>query len=242
MTTILDPASTRYGELVARAVRICVAAKVMDFNGHVSGRDEHDPNVMWINNRHSSRSTLTAKDIVPFDLAAGRRIGEGIEPPSEWYIHAEVYKRRPDVHGIVHSHPEFVRTLSAVGEKLRPVDAIGAFLPEDGAPVFDTPVLINTAARGEAMAKALGNAPALMLRQHGAVVTGFSIENAVVRMICAEENAKMQYQSLQIGKPRYLHGEELKTIASEGGGQHGTTKYWTYWEETARKAGALAGL
>src|SRR5579875_1209607 len=222
MTTTLHPGPTRYAELVARAVRICVAAGVMDFNGHVSARDENDPNIMWINNRHASRSTLTAADIVPFDIAAGKRIGEGIEPPSEWYIHAEIYKRRPDVGGIVHSHPEYIRTLSAVGVRLRPVDAIGAFLPEDGAPVFD--------------------APALMLRQHGAVVTGFSVENAVVRMICAEANAKMQYQALQIGEPRYLHGEELKTVASEGGGRHGTTKYWTYWEETARNMGALVGL
>jgi L-fuculose-phosphate aldolase len=242
MTTTLNPASTHYAEFIARAVRICVAAQVMDFNGHVSGRDENDPNVMWINNRHASRSTLTADGVVPFDIAAGKRIGDGIEPPSEWYIHAEVYKRRPDVKGIVHSHPEFIRTLSAVGQALRPVDAIGAFLPEGGTPVFDTPVLINTAARGQAMAQALGDATALVLRQHGAVVTGFSIENAVVRMICAEANAKMQYQALQLGTPAYLHGEELKTVASEGGGPHGTKKYWTYWEETARKAGALEGL
>src|SRR5579884_3866970 len=127
MTTTLHPGPTRYAELVARAVRICVAAGVMDFNGHVSARDENDPNIMWINNRHASRSTLTAADIVPFDIAAGKRIGEGIEPPSEWYIHAEIYKRRPDVGGIVHSHPEYIRTLSAVGVRLRPVDAMGPF-------------------------------------------------------------------------------------------------------------------
>jgi ribulose-5-phosphate 4-epimerase/fuculose-1-phosphate aldolase len=92
------------------------------------------------------------------------------------------------------------------------------------------------------MADALGDAPAVVLRQHGAVVVGDSAENAVVRMVCAELNAKMQYQALQVGKPRYLHGEELKTIASEGGGKHGTTKYWTYLEETARKLGAFEGL
>lgn len=242
MTTTLHPDSTRYADLVARAVRICVAANIMDFNGHVSARDEHDPNVMWINNRHASRSTLTAADIVPFDIAAGRRIGEGIEPPSEWYIHAEVYKRRPDVHGIVHSHPEYIRTLSAVGERLRPIDMVGSGLPEEGAPLFDTPVLINTAARGEAMAKALGDAPVLMLRQHGAVAAGFSVENAVVRMYCAEANARMQYNALQIGQPRYLHGEELKTLSGEGGGQHATTKYWTYLAGTAEKDGAFEGL
>jgi L-fuculose-phosphate aldolase len=242
MTTTLDPASTRFTDLIARAIRICVEADVMDFNGHVSGRDENDPNVIWINNRHASRSTLTAAEIVPFDIVAGKRIGEGIEPPSEWHIHAEVYKRRPDVRGIVHSHPEYVRTLSAIGETVRPIDQIGSYLPENGAPTFDSPVLINTAARGDAMAKALGHAPALVLRQHGAVVTGFSVENAVVNMIRLEANARLQYQALQLGKPRYLHGEELKTLSSEGDGKHGTTKYWTYWEETARKNGALAGL
>jgi ribulose-5-phosphate 4-epimerase/fuculose-1-phosphate aldolase len=242
MATTLNPVSTHYGDLIARAVRICVSAQVMDFNGHVSARDDSDPNVMWINNRHASRSTLTAAGVVPFDIAAGKRIGDGIEPPSEWHIHAEIYRRRPEIRGIVHSHPDFIRTLSAVGEKLRPVDAIGAYLPEEGAPTFDTPVLINTPARGSAMADALGDAPAVVLRQHGAVVVGDSAENAVVRMVCAELNAKMQYQALQVGKPRYLHGEELKTIASEGGGKHGTTKYWTYLEETARKLGAFEGL
>jgi ribulose-5-phosphate 4-epimerase/fuculose-1-phosphate aldolase len=242
MATILDPVSNKYGDLVARGVRICNAAGVMDYNGHVSARDEDDPNVMWINNRHASRSTLTAADIVPFDIAAGRRIGEGIEPPSEWYIHAEIYKRRPDVRGIVHSHPEYIRTLSAAGRALRPVDAMGAFLPEGGAPMFDSPVLINTQARGEAVAKALGDAPAIVLRQHGFVVLGESAEEAVIRLIASEVNAKLQYQALQIGQPHYLAGSELKSVGGELGGKHGTTKHWTYWEETARKMGALEGL
>jgi ribulose-5-phosphate 4-epimerase/fuculose-1-phosphate aldolase len=242
MATTLNPVSTRYGDLIARAVRICVKAEVMDYNGHVSARDEGDPNVMWINNRHSSRSTLTAADVVPFDIAAGKRIGEGIEPPSEWYIHAEIYKRRDDVRGIVHSHPQYIRTLSAIGETLRPIDQVGAYLPEDGAPAFDSPVLINTPARGVAMAKALGEASIVVLRQHGVVVVGVSVENAVVRLVSAEINAKLQYQMLQVGKPRYLQGEELKTLATEGGGAHGTTKYWTYLEETARQGGAFEGL
>jgi L-fuculose-phosphate aldolase len=241
-TTLLDPRTSRYGDLIARAVRICNAANVMDFNGHVSARDSDDPNVMWINNRHASRSTLTADDIVPFDIVANARIGPGIEPPSEWHIHAEIYRRRADVGGIVHSHPPYILTLSSAGQKLKPLSSIGCFIPEAGAPVFDSPVLINTPQRGVGMANAMGDAPVVVLRQHGTVTTGAYAEEAVVRMICAEENAKIQYQALQIGTPTYFHGEELRLMQGEHGGAHGVKKYWTYWSETAHKLGALEGL
>ena len=242
MTTTLDPASTRYGDLIARAVRICNNANVMDRNGHVSQRDESDPNVFWINNRHASRSTLTAADIVPFDIRAGRRVGEGIEAPSEWHIHREIYRRRPDVKGIVHSHPEYINTLSCVGQRLRPLIPAGAFLPEDGAPVFDSAVLINSEARGIGMADAMGDALVVVLRQHGTVIVGGSAEEAVIRMIGAEDNAKIQYQALQIGTPTYFAGEQLKVQRGEQGGPHGVKKSWHYAEETASRNGALDGL
>jgi L-fuculose-phosphate aldolase len=241
-TQLPDPRTSRYGDLIARAVRICTAVGVMDFNGHVSARDADDPNVMWINNRHASRSTLTAEDIVPFDIAAGRRIGEGIEPPSEWHIHAEIYRRRPDAGGIVHSHPPYILTLSAAGQRIKPLTSTATFIPEAGAPVFDSPVLINTPARGVGMAEKLGDAPIVVLRQHGTVTVGGYAEEAVTRMICAEENAKIQYQALQIGTPTYFHGEELRLMMSEHGGPHAVKKYWHFHEESAQKNGALAGL
>ena len=242
MTQTLDPTSTRYGDLIARAVRICNAAAVMDFNGHVSARDESDPNIFWINNRHASRSTLTAADIVPVDIRAGQRVGEGIEPPSEWRIHREIYRRRPEAGGIVHSHPPYLLTLSSAGQTLRPLISTGAFIPEGGAPVFDSAVLINTEARAIGMADAMGDADVCVLRQHGTVIVGGYAEEAVVRLICAEDNARAQYQALQIGTPTYFYGEELKVMAREHGGKHGIRKYWHYYEETASRSGALAGL
>lgn len=242
MTQALAPSPTKYGDLIARAVRICNAANVMDFNGHVSARDESDPNIFWINNRHASRSTLTAADIVPFDITAGRRVGEGIEPPSEWHIHRELYRRYPNAGGIVHSHPEFILTLSAAGHKLKPMTSIGTFIPEAGAPMFDSAVLINTEVRGKGMADAIGDSPIGVLRQHGTVTVGAYAEEAVVRMICAEENARVQYQALQIGTPLYMHGKELEGMKLEHGGAHAVKKYWHYYEETARRTGALDGL
>lgn len=243
MTQTLDGTSTKYGDLIARAVRICNVAGVMDFNGHVSARDETDPNVFWINNRHASRSTLTAADIVPFDIAAGKRIGEGPEPPSEWPIHTEIYRKRADVRGIVHAHPELTVSLSAAGQALKAITqqgVIGADLPEAGAPVFDSPEQIKTAERGKALADSLGTAAIVILRQHGVVTVGGCIEQAVVRMICAETAARQLHQALQVGTPRYIAGDEWSALAGvKGASSHGTRKLYAYYEETARKSGAL---
>jgi ribulose-5-phosphate 4-epimerase/fuculose-1-phosphate aldolase len=235
-------ASSQVADRIARAVRICNAAKVMDMNGHVSARDPDRPGVMWINSRKASRSTLTAGDVVPFDIAAGSRIGEGDEPPSEYHIHTEIYKRRPDVGAIVHSHPEHILTLSVAGHDLKQVTSTNPFLPETGAAVFDSAVLINTLERGAKMAEALADGPAVVLRQHGTVVVGATLEEAVVRMICAEDNARLQLRALQVGTPRYLRGEELRVLQRENLTPVIIRKFWHYQEESARVAGAFEGL
>jgi L-fuculose-phosphate aldolase len=208
----------------------------------VSARDPENAGVMWINSRKASRSTLTAGDVVPFDIEAGRRIGDGDEPPSEYHIHSEIYKRRPDVGAIVHSHPEHILILSVAGHPLRQVSTICPFLPEEGAPTFDSPVLINTVERGKALVNALGDAPAVVLRQHGTVTVGASLEEAVVRMICAEDNARLQLGALRVGEPRYLRGEELAGIKRENLAPVIIRKFWHYHEESARVAGAFDGL
>ena len=242
MTQTLTKSSVDYANLVARGVRILVDAKIMDFNGHVSARDANDPNIFYINNRHAGRSSVSEADIVPFDIAAGKRVGEGIEPPSEWHIHREIYQRYPKAGGIVHCHPKTIVTLTAAGQKLKPINSIGTFIPEEGAPLFDSPVLINSVARGKGMADAFGDSPIGVLRQHGAVTVGEYCEQAVIRMICAEDNAQTQYAALQIGTPLYMHGEELRLMSEEHAGPHGIKKYWTYYEETARRNGALEGI
>jgi ribulose-5-phosphate 4-epimerase/fuculose-1-phosphate aldolase len=239
-TTLSRPSA--YGDLIARAVRICYATNVMDMNGHVSVRDADDSNVMWINSRKASRSTLTAADIVPLDIATGKRIGTGDEAPSEYHIHTEIFKRRPEVGSIVHSHPENILALSIIGQPLRHVTCVNPFLPDAGAPTFESAVLINTQARGVAVAEQLGTAGAIVLRQHGTVVVGATVEQSVVRMITAELNAKLQGQALQMGTPRYIVGEELAAMTRENTDPKMIRKFWHFYEETARTTGALNGL
>ena len=230
-----------YPKLVARAVRILTALDLMDMNGHVSGRDVEAPHTMWINSRRASRSTLTRADVVPVDLDSGERIGQRDAPPSEFHIHRAILRRRPDVGGIVHSHPNFIVTLSIAGRKLLPVSGIGSFLPED-VPVFDDASLINTEPRGEAVAAALGDAPAVVLRGHGVVVVGGTVEEALARYVCAEENARLQYQASLLGEPRVLRGEELAFVRGENWTPIIAEKHWHYHEETAQRNGAFEGI
>ncbi len=238
-----EPASLGfgYGGLIARAVRMINFAGVMDMNGHVSMRDAGDPNTMWINSRRASRSTLTAHDVVPVDLKTGKRIGIGDEPPSEFHIHREIYLRRPDVHAVEHSHPEYIVTLSIAGKALQPVFVVGAFLPES-VPVYPHAHLIDTEARGKAVATLLGDGTAVTLRGHGFVIAGPSVEHMVNWIVAAEDNAKAQFNALQIGEPHVLRGKELGEVRAEIAQPKVVRKNWDYQYETALRAGVLEGV
>lgn len=240
VTSTLPVASSLQG-LVARAVRILHAQNLMDMNGHVSARDLDDPGIMWINARRPSRSTVTAKDVVPVDLATGTPVAGAPEPPSEFHIHREIYRRRPDVGGIVHSHPEFVVTLSVAGRALAPVTGIGSFL-EETTPVFDDANLVNTEERGAAIAELLGAGPAIVFRGHGLTVAGASVEEALSRYVCAEENARMQYHASLLGEPHVLRGAELAATRRETWTPAIADKHWNYHVKTAQRTGAFEGV
>jgi ribulose-5-phosphate 4-epimerase/fuculose-1-phosphate aldolase len=241
METVSSATKVHYQRLVARAVRIIHYAGVMHASGHVAVRDAEDPGVMWINSRKASRATLTAADIVPVDLRTGRRIGEGDEPPSEFHIHRAVFNRRSDVQAICHTHPDNVVALSIAGKTLQPVHPVGGFLPES-APVFDDANLINTQERGEAVARALGDAPLVVLRGHGIVLVGRSVEEVVAHTISAEENARFQYRATLIGEPKTLRGAELEIAKRDILDPKVIRKHYHYAEEKARDAGALEGI
>jgi L-fuculose-phosphate aldolase len=236
------PALRGQADLIALGVRICNIANVMDMNGHVSMRDPQDANVMWINSRKASRSTLTASDVVAVDLVSGQPLGNGDEPPSEFHIHREIYKRRPDVNAIVHSHPKRILSLSIAGVAIKPCCTMGTFLPATGAPIHAEGYLVNSVERGAALAETLGSAPLVVMRAHGTVAVGANVEEAVIRMFCAEENAEQQFAALQVGTPRYLEGEELATHARENFVPKIVHKFWHYFEESGRRSGALDGL
>lgn len=242
MTTVASaPPTVHYRSLVARGIRILNHAGLMHASGHVALRDAGDPNVMWINSRKASRSTIVASDVIAIDLRTGERIGEGDEAPSEFHIHRAIFNRRPDVHAICHTHPEHIVALSLAGKTLQPVHPSGGFLPES-APMFDDANLINTAERGEAVARTLGTERVVVLRGHGIVVTASSFEAVVAHTVCSEENARFQYLAVAIGEPTTIAGPELDVARRTILDPKVVRKHYHYHEENAREAGALKGL
>ena len=125
---------------------------------------------------------------------------------SERYIHSEIYKVRPDVHAIVHSHSPTVVPFSVTKATFRPILHNAAFLGTD-VPVFDirekfgpTDMLVNRKERGTEVARVLGKHNVALMRGHGNVVVGGNIQNVVWRAYYTEVNARMLATAVCLGR------------------------------------------
>src|SRR5688572_15098464 len=143
---------------LVEAIRMLERAEIVDHNGHCSVR--RDAGSFYINSGASVRSALTAEDIVAIDLD-GKLIEGDARPPLEFHIHSEIYRRRPDVNAIAHTHPKWSTFLTMIGAPFKVVYAQASLLGD--IPVMDSPLSINTKPMGEKLAAVLGDGPAALL-------------------------------------------------------------------------------
>ena len=183
------------------AIRMLASADIIDHSGHGSAR--RDGESFYINSASSTRRTLTPDDLVAVDLD-GHVIEGSARPPFEFHIHSEIYRVRPDVHAVMHTHPRWSTFLTMVGAKYRPVSGQGALL--GSVPLLDSPMSVTTRPMGEQVAATLGRGPAVLLKSHGAVIVGSDIVECFALAAYLEENASRQYMAMQIGDP-YVFSE-----------------------------------
>jgi len=187
------------------AIRMLERADYIDHNGHCSAR--RDANSFYVNSGASMRGALTVDDIVAIDLD-GKLVEGTAKPPLEFPIHAEVYRVRPDVNAVFHTHPKWSTFLTMTGVKYQPVYAQGVLLGD--IPLMDSPLSVNSRAQGEKMAAILGKNPAVLLKAHGVVAVGADIVECFALAAYVEENAYRQYMAMQIGEPYVFSEEEQK--------------------------------
>jgi ribulose-5-phosphate 4-epimerase/fuculose-1-phosphate aldolase len=222
VTPPADPADTR--QQLADAIRMLAHAEIVDHSGHGSVR--RDPESFYVNSGASTRATLTADDIIAVDLE-GRLVEGRARPPLEYHVHAEIYRARPDVQAVLHTHPRWSTLLTMVGAPYRVVYAQGALLA--GIPVFDSPLSVNTRAMGEQVAAALGRGPAVLLKSHGAVVVGSGLVECFALAAYLEENASRQYLAMQIGDPYVFSDTEQQAFRERLGTPALFKKTWDHY-------------
>jgi HCOMODA/2-hydroxy-3-carboxy-muconic semialdehyde decarboxylase len=214
------------------ANRILYRQGVVDGFGHVSARHDRSSEHFLLA-RNMAPALVRRDDIVTFDRegeaidAAGRRVY------LERFIHAGIYRARPDVQAIVHSHSPGVIPFGVTRQPLRPVFHMSGFLGE-GTALFeirdvagDTDMLVSDGRLGAALAAALGERSTVLMRGHGSTVVGASIEQAVYRAIYAEVNARLQIQAKQLGEVTYLNAAESAKAARVNDTQ--LPRVWELW-------------
>jgi ribulose-5-phosphate 4-epimerase/fuculose-1-phosphate aldolase len=222
-------------DLVA-ANRILADQGVLDGWGHVSVRHPRNPN-RYLLSRSRAPELIVAEDIMEFDLDSNPVDARGKPLYTERFIHGEIYKARPDVVAIVHTHAPALIPFGISKVPLKPVYHRSAFIAA-GVPVFEireragmTDMLIRDQALGRALADALGDHPAALMRGHGAVVVGPSLR-VVGRSIFLPLNATLQMQAAALGGPvTYLDPAEARKIEEREG--YGLARAWEAWKRKA---------
>lgn len=197
-------------ELIADLVlayKILVNEAVLDSFGHISVRSISNPE-RFLLPRAMPPSLVEAEDVLEFSVETSQPVyPRGRRVNGERYLHGEIYKARPDVSAVVHSHSQAVIPFSLTGVALRPVIVQAGFMPLT-IPNFEIREVrgngrgmqITDKERGAALAKALADSPLALMRGHGNVVVGSSVKQATVFAAYTDINARMQAQALQIDR------------------------------------------
>ena len=223
-------------DLVA-ASRILADQQVLDAYGHVSARSDRRAD-RFIMSRSLAPALVTAKDLMELDVDSEPLPGDKRKGFIERYIHGEIYRARPEVMAVVHSHSPSVIPFGVTRSKLRPVYHMGSFL-WSGTPVFDirreredNDLLVRDRPLGLALAKSLGKCTCVLMRGHGMTVVGDGVPEAVFRAIYTEMNARLQLQATQLEGPiEFLSDAEGRGSTAANRGT--IERPWELWKKRA---------
>ena len=182
------------------AYRLLAEHGIIDAYGHISVRSPSNPERYWIA-RSVAPELVTEADMMEFDMSSEPVDAQGRSPVNERFIHGEIYKVRPEVMAVVHNHSPSVIPFACTDAALRPIFHMSAFIGL-GVPNWEireakegSDMLVRDTYLGAALARKLGGHPAALMRGHGAVVVGESLQVAVGRSVYLEQNARMQFQA-----------------------------------------------
>jgi len=225
-------------EELALANRILFNQGVLDAFGHVSARHPTDPDHFLLS-RNMAPAQVTADDVLLFDASSEPCEPKGRRVYLERFIHGEIYRARPDVSAVVHSHSKAMIPFGVTEVPLRAVCHMAGFLAS-GAARFEirccagesSNLLITDRQLGAELARSLGDYPVVLMRGHGSTTVGTSLRQAVFRAVYAEVNADLQLDAHRLGPVTYLTDGEGAAAATANDGQ--VNRAWDLWCRQAK--------
>ncbi len=227
-------------EDLAAAARILAAQGVVDAFGHVSMRHPARKD-RYLMARAMAPALVRPEDIVEYDLDSNALNAGERSSFLERFIHGEIYKARPDVNAVVHSHSPSVVPFGLVDVPMQAMFHNAAFLAA-GVPVFDirekfgaTDMLVGNAAKGVALAEIMGRRDIVLMRAHGSVACGPNLQAAVFRAVYTEVNARIQHWTSALGqgaRPAALDAEEGRL--ADAVNEKAALRAWELWRSRVR--------
>lgn len=214
---------------LAQSCRILAAAGHDNMTlGHVTAREPGQP-YLYMNAHDLSLGEIQAKHILLLDLEGNVLDGTG-RRHSEYPIHTEIYKAFPHINCVIHTHPFYSIIVGTTDARIRPISHEASIF--SGIPVFkETSLLIRTPELGRAVARSLKGHRAVLMRNHGVVVVGESIEEATVYAVLLERAAKMQVMAAGLGP---LHESPHQEIEGKQGQVYYPGNIQGFWDFLVR--------
>lgn len=227
---------------VAACTRLLHREGILGYSGHVSARAPMSEGAdrFLIQSFGDSRADLDPDRLILCDLECRPVPGSGSgRLPNETVIHAEVYRRRPDVRAVVHMHPEMATLFTLVeGASLLPVK-MHAVRWADGIPTHPEPGHIRTPEEGRALAETLGAGYGVLLRAHGAVLVAEDVPALLADAIHFEENARAQVLASALGPVAALTPAEIEALRAKSNRAQHAAKLWDYYLGLGVEAGGI---
>jgi len=175
-------------------------------SGNVSGRDPQSGLVV-IKPSGVRYEELSPENMVVVDLE-GKVVEGSLKPSSDTRAHIYVYRHRPEINGVVHTHSSFATAWAAVG---RPIPAVLTAISDE----FGGAIPVGAYARiggdeiGEEIVRSIGESPAILMKNHGVFTVGKTPEAALKAAVMVEDVARTVYHALQLGQPAEIPPDEV---------------------------------
>jgi len=204
--------------------------------GHISARDPENPNHFWMNPLGLSFSLITADDLLLINLDGELVLGEGFPHPGGIPLHSAILSLRPDIISVAHTHALYGRTWTTTGRLIPPSTAESAVFFERHA-IYDS----HANGEGDNLVRALGNNRALLMKNHGLLTVGQSVDETAYLFISLEKVCQSQIAAESIGSTETMDEHQARRSSERFQAYSGWLNFQPAYQSIIKEQPDLAG-